>query len=369
MSSDSRLCRTIRTTAAISCWLSVMFFLTLLVFLSRFNRMTMDDFVYARSVQVHGFWGAQAFWYREWSGRVVYTFVASAVHLLGWRTAQIMPIVVYAIWYLVAVWCAHLLARRLHWRYTWLYSLLLAAVIIYSAVIANASLGEVVWWETGVLTYPPGLIGVTALAGVLLTNWSDRAKMIAAAVLAFISGGFSEAIVSTEIGLLLACIGLTFVFPSEFMSRIRKPLCAAFIGAALIFAITLAAPGNAHRTATEGAGHTPILLAVYRSFRFSSGHFARYLYLNGVAALLTFTVGVLIGTERPALVYPLEFSRKRGVQVVALFAAAWVVMSAYYAPMVFVYGAGGSVGRQTIIADFLMAIFTTAFGYRADAYK
>jgi hypothetical protein len=340
-----------------------MFSLTLLVFLARFNRMTTDDFVYARTVQDHGFWGAQALWYREWSGRVVYTFVASAVHLLGPRMAQITPIAVYVIWYLVAVWFAHLLARRLHWRHTWMYSLLLAAVIIYSAVIANTSLGEVMWWETGVLTYPPGLIGATAMAAVILTDWSDRTKMITAAVLAFISGGFSEVTVSAEIGLLLACIGLTFIFPSGFLVSVRRPLGAAFLGAALIFAITLAAPGNAHRIATEGVNHTPILLAAYRSFRFSLGHFARYIYLNPVGACLTFTVGALIGTERPALVRPLEFSRKRGLQVVVLFAAAWFVIAAYYAPIVFVYGAGGSVGRQSIIADFFMAIYATAFGY------
>jgi hypothetical protein len=244
-----------------------------------------------------------------------------------------------------------------------MYPLLLSAVIIYTAVIANASRGEVVWWETGVLIYPPGVIGVTAMAAVLLTDWSDRAKTIGAAVLSFVAGGFSETMISTEFGLLSACIGLSFIFPSGFLARVRRPLCAALLAAALIFAITLAAPSNAVRVGYEGSHRISILLAGYRSLRFSLGHFARYIYLNGVGTLLTFTVGALIGTEHPALVRPLQFSRKRGLQVVALFAAAWFVMSAYYAPMVLVYGAGGSVGRQTIIADFFMAIYATAFGY------
>src|ERR1017187_4764722 len=145
---ENRLCRLFRSLAVIWCWLSVTFSLTLLVLLARFNRMTMDDFNFARIVRDHGFWGTQAYIYREWVGRVVMTFVVSAVHLLGPRMAQITPMVVYAIWYLVAVWCAYLLARRLHWQHTWMYSLLLASVIIYSAVTANTSIGEVVWWET-----------------------------------------------------------------------------------------------------------------------------------------------------------------------------------------------------------------------------
>jgi hypothetical protein len=353
----------IRMIAAVSCWLSVTFSLTLLVLLARFNRMTRDDYVFARAVQVHGFWGAQGFWYRGWTGRVVYIFVVSAVHLLGPRMAQIAPIVVYGIWYLVAVWCAHLLACKLHWRHTWMYALLLASVIIYSAVVANTSMGEVVWWESGVLTYPPGLIGVTAMGAVLLTDWPDKTKSIAAAVLAFISGGFAEVMVSTEIGLLLVCIGLAFIFPSGPLARVRRPLCAAFLGAALIFAIAFAAPGNSHRTAVEGATHTPILIAAARSLRFSLGHFARYIYLNGAGALLAFTAGALIGTERPVLVRPFDFSFKRAMQVVGFFAAAWVVTSAYYAPMVFVYGAGGSTGRWTLVVDFFMAIYATVFGY------
>jgi hypothetical protein len=186
--------------------------LALLSFRGLFVRWVADDFWTAAAVKTHGFGGAQVWWYRVWSGRFAYTFLATAIQMLTPRVAgALVTLVVITLLVVVA-------------RFT---NLPLAFALVYATLLGTYDVPQSLLWQTGLLTYTLPLI------------------------LPVIGAGFSE------IG-ALAQIAAFAIWRKWWM------LAASLA----IFAVVAAAPGNAVRrslypSATHIVEHTLASTAMF----------------------------------------------------------------------------------------------------------
>jgi hypothetical protein len=237
-----------------------------------FVRYAWDDFCTAAIVHHSGFWTAQRYWYAQWSGRFSFTAIVSLADLMGPAMAQAMPIAIIGAFFVVLAWA---LSRV----WTWLGAsnarwpaALIALAVIYASLLSNPQIGEVLYWQTGLLTYPLGLTFFAAVAGLSL----GRAPRLAIIfLLAAVGSGFTEAVSAGQIAFFAVALAATFIFPSNSSASagsksgrpdlkrtvsLRWPLTAALAGSMVGTAIVAASPGNAIRLA---ALHNPPFDPVY----------------------------------------------------------------------------------------------------------
>ncbi|HET7897948.1 MAG TPA: hypothetical protein VFL47_09770, partial [Flavisolibacter sp.] len=72
--------------------------LALYAYLGTFTRYMADDYCSAAALKVDGFWGAQAYWWQNWSGRYSFSFLASLVEMLGLKIVPVLPALGIALW-------------------------------------------------------------------------------------------------------------------------------------------------------------------------------------------------------------------------------------------------------------------------------
>jgi hypothetical protein len=347
--------------AALSvCGLAVTAALAAYVSLAQFARFSMDDFVLAQSVQKYGCWGAGWEWYTALNGRFGFHLIAPWFYTLGEKGACVAPVVVYLAWYMVAVWCAALVALRHPWR----YALQVSAAIIYCTMTANAAIGEVLWWEAGVLGYPTSAAGITALVGILLSNWRPAVKVAAAAAVTLVSGGILEQTVAAETALALVCLVAIYLSQPQEAASYRKVCYSVLATAAVVLVLMVLAPGTRNRLGFEGQR---LHLATFAWYAAKSplGHVGRFVYLHAWQTAILFGLGVLLGCEQAAAVRPWAFSRTRVRDLLLSVAGVWFLLAACNSPVILVYGTSGAGGRQAFLPDLVTGAAFLAFGFLA----
>src|SRR5262245_8786617 len=203
-------------------WAKFLFYLMLLfmlsplalyVYLGTFTRYMADDYCSAAALKNEGFWGAQSYWWANWSGRYSFTFLISFVELLGLRIVPILPALIILLLLFSFVWASLPLLKQLKISNSIPGALFIACVALWSTYRNIDDYPQVVFWQTGVITYPLSLILFLLGVGVALRRSSDPAGMkgwefFLWFLFAFIAGGFSETGVVVQIGLL----GLLLIF-------------------------------------------------------------------------------------------------------------------------------------------------------------
>ena len=223
-----------------------------------FVRYLADDYSTSYQLARSGFWQAQAFWYQSWSGRYSFTFLVSLVELLGVKIVPWLPFVALSAWYLSLFWALKQVFKALSIPVEKKWIGILAAVIIFGVVKSTRNYTEVVFWQTGILTYQISNILFALLLGLFLKRffaaWNKPAlalwEYFFAFFIAFIAGGFSETWIVVQLALLtVAILSFALFYKGQNRNDILKILLTAYIASWCSFILIVKAPGNLGRTA------------------------------------------------------------------------------------------------------------------------
>jgi|SRR5579859_1466751 len=227
-------------------------------YVGSFSRFMADTYCYAADVTRYGFIGAQQVWYNAWTGRFAFSLGESLTGWIGPRLAPVLPALVLLLWIGALgsiVVQFHLLAGRLA-------ALCVAALLSALAVAVTLSniplVQQSLYWSDGMTNYVPPLILCAAYASLLLYAYRRAAPskaarlglVIAAAMIAFVAGGFSEMYGALQLSALLGVLLAIWVYGAPASRGRLLPLSAAgLLGGALALVVVILAPGNKVRAA------------------------------------------------------------------------------------------------------------------------
>lgn len=221
------------------------------------TRYLADDYSTASFLAQKGFWPVQAFWYETWSGRYAFTFLVSLTELLGVGVVPLLALLALTLWFISLFWALKQSFQALSIPVAKLWLGVLAATIIFGSVKSIKDYTEVIFWQTGILTYQISLILFCLALGLFLKRFFSKPQMPAVALweypvaflIALILGGFSETWIILQVAILtLALIYFSFFHQKPHRSDVVHMLLAAYIGSWCAFLAIVKSPGNAGRT-------------------------------------------------------------------------------------------------------------------------
>ncbi len=347
-------------------WVQLLFYIVLLsmlsalalyAYLGTFTRYMADDYCSAAALKNNGFWGAQSYWWQNWSGRYSFTFVISLVELLGLRIVPILPGLAIALWLLSLVWALLPLLRNLKVSSPIAGALFLSSVALWLTYRSVADYPQIVFWQTGILTYPVSIILFFLGLGLAVRRTADPARMkwwqlLLWFLFAFAAGGFSETGVVIQIallGLLLIVILLTKNTQKGILFPI---LLAAFLGSVLSLLVIAFAPGNAVRSA--GFQSIPPFIQ-----SFTGSLIETLAFIPSLAGYHTtvFVLGLLTGASFACLFIGEELQINRSSIAIYFIASLIFALIGIWAGIAPAYLLRGGVPPQRVL---LSAYFLTA---------
>jgi hypothetical protein len=234
--------------------LSMLSALALYAYLGTFTRYMADDYCSAAALKNEGFFGAQSYWWQNWSGRYSFTFIISLVELLGLRIVPILPGLAIALWLFIIVWAVLPLLKNLKVSSPIAGALFLASVALWMTYRSVADYPQIVFWQTGILTYPVSIILFFLGLGLAVRRTGDPARMkwwqlLLWFLFAFAAGGFSETGVVIQIALLGLLLIVVLLTKNKQKGILIPIFVAALSGSVLSLLVIAFAPGNAVRSA------------------------------------------------------------------------------------------------------------------------
>ena len=233
--------------------LSISASLLLYAYLGTFTRYMADDYCTAAALRTRGFWGAQTYWWQHWSGRYSFTFVVTFAELLSVSVVPILPAITILVWLFSIVWASLPFLKSLKIENHLLTGIFIACVLLWLTYQSLNDYPQIVFWQTGILTYPVSpilfLFGVGIAVRRAINSESIRwLELLFWFLFALITGGFSETGAVFQISsiiLLLVFVELTKNQQKNIFSPI---LWATLCGSILSLLIIALAPGNAVRS-------------------------------------------------------------------------------------------------------------------------
>jgi hypothetical protein len=354
-------------------WARLLFYALLLVMLSSlalfaylgtFTRYMADDYCSAAALKNDGFWGAQSYWWQNWSGRYSFSFVISLVELLGLRIVPILPGMVIALWLFSLVWGTLPLFKKLKVSHDVAGALFLSSVALWSTYRSVDDYPQIVFWQTGILTYPVSIIlffiglglAVRRTAAPVGIKWWELLLWF---VYAWIAGGFSETGVVIQIA-LLAILLLVVALTKNKHKKIYFPiLLAALIGSVVSLLVIALSPGNAIRSAGFQS-IPPIAQSFFGSI------IETFSFLPSLAGRHTtlFVFGLLAGAFFVYYFIPVDLQFSKSLLVIYLAASLLFVLMGIWAGIVPAYLLRGGVPPQRVLlfAYFLAACLAIFWG-------
>jgi hypothetical protein len=221
-----------------------------------YTRYVADDYETAGSLNRYGFWGSQRFWYLNWSGRYAYFVIVNLFQMLGVRAAPALTVVCLVLWLAALSWLTYQFLANDSLQHPKYLSILMAALALVVTLRSMDHIHQILFWVTGILTYPTYMILLTFFISWILYRMRDRwqfnwLEILGAAVFVFILTGISE--VSASLQLLIAILAVLFalIWRSDMQKRkVSMVLSVALLLSTLAgFVILFTAPGNAVRSA------------------------------------------------------------------------------------------------------------------------
>ncbi|MDQ1337026.1 MAG: hypothetical protein QG552_3976 [Thermodesulfobacteriota bacterium] len=234
--------------------------LALFISLSFFNYPAADDFCFAAKARQLGFFGAQEFWYKHWSGRYTLNSVWTAIMLSGdiVHIYRFPPIVL-----LLLTWLgfSFLTARIVRDHLSLPLIFLVGGVWTLLFIAGTPDPAQTFYWLGGSITYQMPNIFLIFLIGLILwRETSAKNHLLRTGIFVLSSLLVIATIGSNEVSLLVTGMILSCgAFNAVMMKRDSR---AFWIGLMVIAAasalISLLAPGNIERYAGIG-GNDPLL--------------------------------------------------------------------------------------------------------------
>ena len=164
-----------------------------------FSRYAADDYETAGALARSGFWGAQQYWYMTWSGRISYFALVTLVEMLGIRAVPYLTAVCLSLWLFALAWLLRQIFTITHVKHPVLSSTLGACLILFITLRSLNLIHQILFWQTGLLTYPAYLIFFTFSIAMLVWRVKHHGHQPASFLdlsicflLAFLLGGLSE---------------------------------------------------------------------------------------------------------------------------------------------------------------------------------
>jgi hypothetical protein len=290
-------------------WLIVIALWVALLASSLFIRIESDDYCFASVIETEGITGSLSHWYQQWAGRYSQQLTHAVFASLEPYGARIgVPILMGA--FVLAWWYA-----LSYWYKRW--DALLLALAFGAALVMSRPNDEPIYWLSGVTSYWTPFMGIGVLLGALLRRRTVLAVLTALLAVAFTEAGGM---------LMLAGIGLSFLF----WRGERRRIALVFTAAALGFLVMFVAPGNAVRMAAL----EPAELNLPHLVHVVLGGFATNAVLSAlwtvVPGLFLSGVGAEMGSPFAARRLPLAFlglalAGAALIAVIAAFTISWGV--------------------------------------------
>ena len=260
-----------------------------------YSRYVADDFWSAGYLRTLGFWGAQYYWYTEWTGRYTNSFLVTLAELLGNVTTRWLPVTSLALWAAALYWFFDgivMLARLPYGRMIRLGAVLL---VLYATLRTLVNWQQAILWQTGILTYTWPIIGFTLWSAWFMTRlnspqaYHPKWSTFLLTVLVFwILGGFSE----TSLAFQTAVIGLALVFfvllPKGYLHRNGALwlLAMGLAGSLAALLSDLLAPGNSMKLINNGGFQVPQLVEIIGRTLSSAEHYIKNSFDNSLRPVL-----------------------------------------------------------------------------------
>ena len=224
-------------------------------------RLSGDDYCYAASLTMYGFWKTQWYSYLHampyHGDRYSLTFFSSVSNLLGPYANAVLPGLVLLLWLIGCGLVIFSFAAIAHHGLYKLEALCLSEAFVFLTFYQDPNLAQTLYWRSGMLPYTASLVVITFLLALILrkgllqriNGWA----MGLALGLALIAGGFSETGVSLQAGILIVLAGAlvySYLATKEWKVQLAKITAAAFAGC-LVAGVTLAVSPSIHHFLVE----------------------------------------------------------------------------------------------------------------------
>ncbi len=341
--------------------------LGLFAFLGLYNRYWADDWCYNANLKDLGFWGfMQGYTYITTyaSNRFSLTLFSALLQAFAIPGLQGMTFATIVLWTSgLAVFLRRLQRLRGN-EWSYLPSLLLAALGVYFTLYLAPHLYQSLYWRSGFLPYTAPLVASVWIFALLTQQaLQERPSPLRAAwigLLSFLAGGFSEAgcaFLTVALGsyLLLAAAG--YAHKRSWTVKSLPSAVVALLFALLAMALLIYSPTSQVRVARYGgtadlAELVPLLLRFTYGFLVVSLKDTQHLLIFGMTALL----GYLLPTaaERPLS------GRAWTLTMLAVVALTLALVAAALAPSAYIEK-GVPALRTQIIPRFVV-VLALAYG-------
>ncbi len=339
-----------------------------LVYLGTFTRYLADDFCMAGDALHIGLANMLVKWYGTWTGRFMFILGTGLFGLAGPKVAGWVPALASIAWLVGIAWSIVPVIKRLGWPKPVLLSVAAGSLILLVLLSTIPNLFQSFFWQDGMVNYTLPLIGLTYCCGIVLHAWLGGAKplpaSIAVFILAFLSGGFTEASTALELTLFVIALALSITLKDRAGRKsLIVILSAAVLGAFLAIVVVYVAPGNQLRLqAVAGqSAHPGVLRIITFSIRnmvyIFGKFFLRSPFWAAVSIVVPFITAWLVSTSPSSRPEKLRLSWlwDQGWlrSIVFTGSSALVLVTAACAPVVFAVNAYPE-DRTIIIPQFVV---------------
>lgn len=288
-----------------------------------FMRYAADDYCFNTVLAEHNFWEAQIYSYVHTtnynSNRFSVMFFVALSELFGPTAIRALPTVFIALWVIGLTWGIKQIQdlitpnERANESRAWLSALLFAEMITFFTLYQAPDRFEILYWRSGAMTYLAPIIANIFLLSLLLKTTqlnrcppapkSKRAHIPVYAlifVMAFLTGGFSEAAIVVQtgyLGLLLMLLWARKKYAKSESSTFLLATHIAMLGTLLAFITQILSPSNGLRI-QRYTTHPDIWSLTKTSIQFASDFVwfsARGLPIPSILAfLLAFTLAYFL---------------------------------------------------------------------------
>jgi hypothetical protein len=344
--------------------------LLLFAYLGTFIRYISDDYFSVASLHEYGYWGAQAYWWGNWSGRYSFIALILFVDLFGLRVIPVLPALFQTLWILsVSLAVYQLLPQNSFARRVFL-SFSLASVITWISLRSLVQYPEVVFWKTGICNYAISPILFSFFFRLLYRRLQKATpvrilEIILSLVLALVAGGFSETGVAVQITLLAGGIYFLALKNKPTQKNALLLLIPALIGSILALVIMSLSPGNLARAGDlDNVFQIPdiaprFFISLEQALLFIPKWFVERTTLAGLAFLFGMLICLVCSSSNPTITLRKIASRYFEISIF-VFLGVWSAL----APSFIIRGYAPPE-RAMLIAFFLVTCLVIFWGWLA----
>lgn len=234
----------------------VMVGLSALIFPSFFIRWYADDYCVASQLKTSSFSQYVLDNYNGWTGRYSSILFQGAYSFFGYKASVFVPSLITISWLLALSWAIEPVIKKYFPKVKYLAAVSVAGFILLCLYSITPTLFQSLFWNNAAIHVCLPLIFLTISLGILARlhtgTFHGNIWLIPVVTLTFMSGGFTEMFISSQITLYGLLVLLVLIRKDRQDNHLLPFLTAALVTAIIALIIVAAAPGNQVRQAQIG---------------------------------------------------------------------------------------------------------------------